>query len=81
MQVQNHDVLTYTQMKRQVDAKKFIEAQRPEIEGLMDINTFEFIPQINLPPKTRYLDLIWTYRHKHRPNGSLKKYKSMPMRE
>jgi hypothetical protein len=42
----------------------------------MDINTFEFIPEINLPPKTRYLDLIWTYRRKRHPDGSLKKYKS-----
>jgi hypothetical protein len=40
MQMQNPDVLTYAQMKRLVDAHKFIEAQRPEIEGLMDINTF-----------------------------------------
>jgi hypothetical protein len=57
-------------------ANKFIEAQRPEIEGLMDINTFEFIPNINLPPKTRYLNLIWTYRRKCCPGGSLKKYKA-----
>jgi hypothetical protein len=76
MQMQNPYVLTHTKMKRQVDANKFIEAQRPEIEGLMDINTFEFIPKINLQPKTRYLDLIWTYRRKHHPDGSLKKYKA-----
>jgi hypothetical protein len=43
MQMQNPDVLTHAQMIRQVDAKKIIEAQRPEIEGLMDINTFKFI--------------------------------------
>jgi hypothetical protein len=42
----------------------------------MDINTFEFIPKINLPPNTRYLDLIWTYRRKRRPDGSLKRYKA-----
>jgi hypothetical protein len=76
MQMQNSDVLTHAQMKRQVNTNKFIEAQRPEIEGLMDINTFEFIPKINLPPRTRYLDLIWTYRCKHHPSGSLKKYKA-----
>jgi hypothetical protein len=63
-------------MKRQVDAHKFVEAQQPEIDGLMDINTFEFIPKTNLPPRTRYLDLIWTYRRKRRPDGSLKKYKA-----
>jgi hypothetical protein len=42
----------------------------------MDINTFEFILKINLPPRTRYLELIWTYRRKRRPDGSLKKYKA-----
>jgi hypothetical protein len=42
----------------------------------MVINTFEFIPKINLPPRTRCLDLIWTYRRKHDPDGSLKKYKA-----
>jgi hypothetical protein len=52
------------------------EAQQPEIDGLMDINTFEFIPQIDLPPRTRYLDLIWTYRRKRCPDGSLNKYKA-----
>jgi hypothetical protein len=76
MQMQNPDALTHTKMKRQVDTNKFIEAQRPEIEGLMDIHTFEFIPKINLTPKTRYLDLIWTYRRKRCPDGSLKKYKA-----
>jgi DNA-directed RNA polymerase delta subunit len=76
MQMQNSDVLTHTQMKRQVDANKFIEAKRPEIEGLMDINTFEFIPKINLPPRTRYIDLISTYRCKRPPDGSLNKYKA-----
>jgi hypothetical protein len=69
-------VLTHAQVKRQVDAKKIIELQRPEIEGLMDINTFEFIPKTNLPDETRYLDLIWTYRRKRRPDGSLNKYKA-----
>jgi hypothetical protein len=54
MQMQNPDVITHAQMKRQVDAKKNIEAQRPGIEGLNDINTFEFTPITNLPAKTRY---------------------------
>jgi hypothetical protein len=54
MQMQNPDALTHAQMKGQVDASKFIDAQRPEIEGLMDINTFEFIHKTKLPAKTRY---------------------------
>jgi hypothetical protein len=79
MQMQNPDVLTHAQMKRQLEANKN-SAQRLEIGGLMDINAFEFIPKTNLPGKTRYLDLICTYRRKRRPDGSLKK-KSMTMRE
>jgi hypothetical protein len=47
-----------------------------EIDDLMDINNFECIPKTDLPPRTRYLDLIWTYRRKHHPEGSLKKYKA-----
>jgi hypothetical protein len=76
MQMKNTDVLTHSQMKHQVDANTFIEEHRPEISVLMDINTFEFIPKTTLPLKTRYLDLIWTYRRKRRPDGSLKKYKA-----
>jgi hypothetical protein len=57
-------VLTHAQMQRQLDANKCIDAQRLEIEGLMDINSFEFIHKTKLPAKTRYLDLIWTYRQK-----------------
>jgi hypothetical protein len=76
MQMPNTNVLTHAQMKRQVDASKLVEAQWPKIDGLLDINTFEFIPKINLPPRTRYFDLVWTYRRKRRPDGSLKKYKA-----
>jgi hypothetical protein len=52
MQMQNPDVLTHAEMKRQVDANKFVDAQKPEILGLMDINTFELIPKTTLPTKT-----------------------------
>jgi hypothetical protein len=76
MQMQNTDVLTHAQMKRQVDVSKVVEAQIPEIEGLMNINTFEFIDKTKLPATIRYLDLIWTYRQKSQPDGSLNKYKA-----
>jgi hypothetical protein len=71
MQMQNPDVLTHAQMKIQVDTNKLFEAQRPAIDGLMDINNFDLIPKIDLPPRTRYLDLIWTYRRRRSPDGSL----------
>jgi hypothetical protein len=76
VQIQNSGVVTHSQMKRKFDADKFIEAQKPEIEGLREIVTLEFIPKRNLSPKKRYLDLIWIYRCKRHPDGSLKKYKA-----
>jgi hypothetical protein len=42
MQVQNPDVLTHTQMKRQVDTDNFFDKQ---LEGLQEIETFEYIPK------------------------------------
>jgi hypothetical protein len=76
MQMQNPNVLTHAQMKRQLYLNNFIEAQRSEMDGLMDIKTFEFITKTKLRAKTRFLDLIWAYRRKRRPDGSLKKYKA-----
>jgi hypothetical protein len=63
-------------MKPQVDVDKFNDAQHPEIEGLQEIETFEYIPKSKLPPKNRYVDLIWKYRRKRCPDGSLKKHKA-----
>jgi hypothetical protein len=40
MQMHNTDVLTHAQMKRLVDADKFFEEQKLEIEGLSEIGTF-----------------------------------------
>jgi hypothetical protein len=74
--MQNTDVSTHAQMKRQVDADKFVDAQHPEIEGLQEIETFEYISKSKLPPKTRYVDLTWTYRRKQHLEGSLKKHKA-----
>jgi hypothetical protein len=56
MQMQNPYVLTHEPMKRQVDADEFIDAQHPEIEGLQEIETFEYIPKSKLPAKKD----IWT---------------------
>jgi hypothetical protein len=41
----------------------------------MDINTCKFNHTTNLPAKTRYIHLTWTYRCKRHPDGALKKYK------
>jgi hypothetical protein len=55
MQMQNPDVHPHAQMKRQVKADKFVKAQKPESEELMEIGTFELIPKLNLPLKQNTL--------------------------
>jgi hypothetical protein len=61
MQMQSPVVLTHAQMKHQVDGDTFIEAHRPEIKGLSEIGTFEYIPTRNLPTKNlirrSYMDI------------------------
>jgi hypothetical protein len=55
--MQNPDVLTHSQMKRQVHADTFVDAQNPEIEGLQEIETFEYIAKSKLRPKQDYASM------------------------
>jgi hypothetical protein len=59
MQMQNPDVLTHAQMKRQVDANKFFEAQRPETVSWTSTPS-------NSSPKSIYhleRDILTSYGH------------------
>ena len=70
------DILTQGDMLKAPDREKFLEAQAPELEGLQDMEVFEFVKISDLPPKTKLLNAIWSYRRKRRPDGTLLKYKA-----
>ena len=73
------DILTHGQMLKIKDAKerqKFFDAQIPEIEGLEEMQCFSYHRRSSLPPGTRLLRAVWSYRRKRRPDGTILKYKA-----
>ena len=72
----NTDVLTQSEIKRAPDRNKFKDAQKPEIDGLLERDVFEFVDMETVPKSHRLLNATWSYRRKRRPNGELLKYKA-----
>ena len=70
------DILTQGDMLKAPDREKFLDAQAPELEGLQDMEVFEFVKTKDLPPETKLLNAIWSYRRKRQPDGTLLKYKA-----
>jgi hypothetical protein len=72
----NADILTHSQMLQADDSSEFIKSQVPEIQGLCQADVFEFLDMSQLPPRSRLLNAIWSYRRKRRADGALLKHKS-----
>ena len=59
------DILTQGQMlkiKDDAERQKFFDAQVPEIEGLEEMQCFSYHRRSALPPGTKLLRSIWSYR-------------------
>ncbi len=56
------DTLTQSQMLKDVDHKKFIDTQSPELQGLQKMDVFDIQPIAKKPPQARLLSSIWSYR-------------------
>jgi Reverse transcriptase (RNA-dependent DNA polymerase) len=72
----NPDVLSQAQMLRAKDSKELILHQRDEIDGLQDARVFAYKKRSTLPEGASILNSIWSYRRKHRPDGTLLKLKT-----
>jgi hypothetical protein len=71
-----NDILTQSQMLKADDSIKFIEFQKDEINGLIDLDIMDVKHISSLPPKAKFLSSIWSYHRKRLSNGILLKYKS-----
>jgi hypothetical protein len=54
----------------------FIKSQKAEIGGLLNFDVMDIHHISSLPARAKLLSSIWSYCHKHLPNGTLLKYKS-----
>ena len=55
----NPDILYLHEAMRAPDCKLFLQAMKPEIEGLEDGKHWVLIPKTQLPKGTKVLDAVW----------------------
>jgi hypothetical protein len=70
------DILTQSQMFKASNAEQFIKCQKDEIAGLTKFDVMDIHHIMDLPPHTKLLSSIWSYRRICLPNGVLLKYKA-----
>lgn len=71
-----NDTLTQSQMLKDADKVKFLQAQQSEIQGLQKMKVFD-IKHISTKPTTaKLLSSIWSYRKKRSPLGKKLKHKA-----
>jgi hypothetical protein len=70
------DVLHWGQMTRDPDRSKFQAAMQEEIDGLFRHDTLYVVPSSTMPPGTKPLSAIWSFRKKRLPCWTIVKWKS-----
>ena len=72
----NNNVLHYVQMLKDRDHDKFKERMKKEMQGLAEARTYEIIPAAMLPPNTKPIQAIWSFRCKCLPDWTISKWKA-----
>ena len=54
------DILTQGQMLKAPDAAEFKKAQEPELNGLLDLDVFEYVRLHTKPEKAKILRAVWS---------------------
>lgn len=69
------DQLHYRKSMQEHDEKQFLEATNKEISDFNEEGVWEIVPKLSIPPYTRLLCLIWSFKRKRSPTGKLFKHK------
>lgn len=70
------DTLTQSQMLKDPESSKFVQAQHPEIAGLQKMEVFDIKPMALKPKHAKLLSSIWSYKRKRSPIRIIMKYKA-----
>jgi hypothetical protein len=70
------DVLHWGQMIKDPDRSKFEANMQDEIDGLFKHDTLQIVPSSSMPPNTKPLSAIWSFRKKRLPCWTIVKWKS-----
>jgi len=72
----NNETYTFREMLKQDDAAEFIKAMKKEAEDHERGNHWQVVPRSSIPPHTKIIQAIWSFKRKRFPDGSLNKYKA-----
>ncbi len=72
----DNDSLHYGQMRKDIDRSKFEEDMQREVADLLSSNSVKIIKRSSMPPNTKPVPAIWSFRHKHAPDWTITKWKA-----
>ena len=73
---ENNETYTFKEMLKQEDAPQFIDAMRKEVQVHEERDHWEIIHRSQLPPGTKTILSIWSFKRKRFPSGELNKHKA-----
>ena len=76
MKVANNEVYYFKDAMRQSDAMKFIKVMVQEVEDHTSRGHWKLILQSSIPKEAKVICLIWSFKRKRFPDGSLNKHKA-----
>jgi len=72
----NNEVFTYTKAMQQPDVPHFIEAMDKEIDDHQSQGHWDIVKRSTIPPGTKTIQAIWSFKWKRYPDGTLNKHKA-----
>jgi hypothetical protein len=72
----NNEVFTYTKAMQQPDALQFVKAMDKEINDHQSRGHWGIVRQSTIPPRTKTIQAIWSFKRKRYPDGTLNKHKA-----
>ena len=72
----NNEVFTYTKAMQQPDALQFVEAMDKEIDDHPSRGHWDIVRQSTIPPGTKTIQAIWSFKRKRYPDGILNNHKA-----
>jgi hypothetical protein len=70
------DTLNFRQMLQDHDRPKFETGMQDEISALLKSDLFDIVPTNTMPPGTKAVSAIWSFKRKRLPDWSISKWKA-----
>ena len=72
----SNETFTYKQAMHEKDYQEFVKAMIKEVDDHKNRNHWTIMNCRNMPPDTKTIMAIWSFKRKRFPDGSLNKHKA-----